>query len=138
VSSVSHIFGTLRRVLRRGEEDDVVAEARERMETIWSSFDGYFAEVADRYDTLYLALLEQEEVAKTAETINLIPTQPTSDEEEKPPGVWHFLKCLAPQAKVPHTFLQVKVPRTFLAVPRTSEGARHCEEGYSLLSSLKT
>jgi hypothetical protein len=82
VSSVSHIFGTLRRVLRRGEEDDVVAETRQRMETMWSSFDSYFAEVAARYDTLYLALLAEKEAAETAENINLLPPQPTNDEEE--------------------------------------------------------
>ena len=56
VASAHHIFATLRRVIRRGEEDEVVAQAKERMATIWSSYDEYLAEVAVRYDQRYTQL----------------------------------------------------------------------------------
>jgi hypothetical protein len=57
VASVRHVFATLRRVRRRGEEDEVVAQTKERMATLWSSFDEYFVEVAARYDERYTQLL---------------------------------------------------------------------------------
>jgi hypothetical protein len=53
---VRHVFATLRRVRRRGEEDEVVAQTKERMATLWSSFDEYFIEVAARYDERYTHL----------------------------------------------------------------------------------
>ena len=56
VAGAHHIFATLRRVIRRGEEDEVVAKAKERMATIWSSYDEYLAEVAVRYDQRYTQL----------------------------------------------------------------------------------
>ncbi|MCB8946306.1 MAG: hypothetical protein H6658_21385 [Ardenticatenaceae bacterium] len=60
VSSVRHIFSSLRRVMRRGEEDEVVTQAKERMATIWSSYDSYFAEVATRYEARYEQLVTTE------------------------------------------------------------------------------
>ena len=60
VASVRHIFGSLRRVIRRGEEDEMVIQTKERMATIWSSYDSYFAEVAARYEARYAQLLETE------------------------------------------------------------------------------
>ena len=60
VASVRHIFSSLRRVIRRGEEDEMVMQTKERMATIWSSYDSYFAEVAIRYEARYAQLLEVE------------------------------------------------------------------------------
>ena len=61
VSGVRHIFTSLRRVIRRGEEDEVVKRAKERMATIWSSYDDYFVEIAGRYEKCYAQLLSGEE-----------------------------------------------------------------------------
>jgi uncharacterized protein (DUF2267 family) len=68
VASVHHVFATLRRVIRRGEEDEVVAQAKERMATIWSSYDEYLAEVAVRYDQRYTKLKTDTEHLQTPET----------------------------------------------------------------------
>jgi hypothetical protein len=56
VANVRHVFATLRRMIRRGQEDEMLAQTKERMATIWSSFDDYFATVAAHYDELYTQL----------------------------------------------------------------------------------
>ena len=57
VASVRHTFTSLRRVMRRGEEDEVVTQAKERMATLWSSYDDYFAGVAAHYEDTYTQML---------------------------------------------------------------------------------
>jgi uncharacterized protein (DUF2267 family) len=68
VTSAHHIFATLRRVIRRGEEDEVVAQAKERMATIWSSYDEYLLEFAARYDQRYTKLKMDTDHLQTPET----------------------------------------------------------------------
>lgn len=86
VGSVSHVFASLRRVIRRAEEDEVVTGAKERMATIWSSYDEYFAEVAAHYEERYSQLLADTAVLEMAETdkvvgdIDLRPNLPDSTE----------------------------------------------------------
>jgi hypothetical protein len=82
VGSASHIFTTLGRVIRRGEEDEVVAQTKERMATIWSSYDEYFAEVAAHYEERYRQLLRD---AATAETNGLSQAATTSSETDDSP-----------------------------------------------------
>ncbi len=73
VGSVRHIFATLRRVLRRGEEDDVVAETRDKMANLWADYDDYFAELATQYDALYDELLSSRQVKAVASEITILP-----------------------------------------------------------------
>lgn len=79
VSSVRHTFTSLRRVIRRGEEDEVMTQAKERMATLWSSYDDYFAEVATRYDTRYQQLMIEisfQEMPEAAEPVS--PESPST------------------------------------------------------------
>jgi hypothetical protein len=77
-ANVRHSFTTLRRVIRRGEEDAVVAQAKERMATLWSSYDEYFAEVAARYDERYTQLRMNTEILETPRAVAAV------DNEEVP------------------------------------------------------
>lgn len=83
VASVGHIFSTLRRVIRRGEEDEMVAQTKERMATIWSSYDSYFEEVAARYEARYAQLLEME---GRQGNLGILEETPQSEPTERLPG----------------------------------------------------
>lgn len=74
VASVRHTFTSLRRVIRRGEEDEVMTQTKERMATIWSNYDEYFAEVAADYEARYAQLMQA-----AADNANIDPqtTNPT-------------------------------------------------------------
>ena len=79
VSSVRHIFASLRRVIRRGEEDEIVIQTKERMATIWSSYDSYFAEVAVRYEARYAQLMASEGSAWHLETVQKDMDEPSEN-----------------------------------------------------------
>lgn len=71
VTLPTHIFRTLRRLVRRREEDQTVLETRIIMADSWQKYDSYWHELGGRFEAAYQAV-EQERmigfVAEAAET----------------------------------------------------------------------
>jgi hypothetical protein len=59
VSGVSHIFSTLRRIRRSGEEDEVVKNTRSLMARNWDKFAEYFAGLTAEYEEIYRRMREE-------------------------------------------------------------------------------
>jgi hypothetical protein len=59
VDSGTHFFRTIWRWVRRRQEDEMVAGTKAKMAVAWRDFDGYFEELASRYDVLYESHLAQ-------------------------------------------------------------------------------
>lgn len=64
IRGVPHILLTVVRWMRRREEDPALMATRDRMATAWSDFDGYFREVAVRYEAAYARVAAEREAAR--------------------------------------------------------------------------
>jgi hypothetical protein len=58
-SSTRHVFRSLIRARRQGQEDAIIAEKKLQMLEHWSDFSGYFEQLAARYDQSYQRLKTQ-------------------------------------------------------------------------------
>lgn len=60
VALPTHIFRTLRRLLRRQDEDETVVETKTLMAQRWQQYESYWQELASRYDsTFHIVASEQ-------------------------------------------------------------------------------
>lgn len=66
IRGVPTIFLTILRWMRLRKEDAALAATRERMATAWSDFDGYFHDVAWRYEAAYARIQAERAAAQEA------------------------------------------------------------------------
>lgn len=59
VEGTKHVWRSLRRVWRKGEEDEMLSETRQQMENRWEAFAEYLIELAQRYEENYASLLTE-------------------------------------------------------------------------------